>query len=247
MRIASYADVHRYCLGVNYDALPVNKPRCPVHNYHRDGALRFDGPVAEARVEEPTLKISGDAGRFDPLDEQGVDDFAPAGDLFRLMSNEQQGRLMDNLANAMGPVPEDIQRRQIENIFPEQIRPVELELRPVSASHRGGGYRPIRQRRLSGTCVNTGFRAARCRAVCRDPPDYSTCRYPRDCDAFFSMYEVSWRQSLVFKDMIVCTSRQEGRLANVEKYNFQTAVRCRGNISGTTYCRGWKLWRSWRL
>ena len=42
-RVFSYADAHRHRLGVNYEALPVNKPRCPVHNYHRDGAMRFDG------------------------------------------------------------------------------------------------------------------------------------------------------------------------------------------------------------
>ena len=42
-RIASYADAHRYRLGVNYEALPVNSARCPVHTYHRDGAMRFDG------------------------------------------------------------------------------------------------------------------------------------------------------------------------------------------------------------
>src|SRR5207302_8245250 len=39
-RIFSYADAHRYRLGINHDSLPVNKARCPVHNYHRDGAMR---------------------------------------------------------------------------------------------------------------------------------------------------------------------------------------------------------------
>jgi catalase len=29
-------------MGVNYDALSVNKPKCPVHTYHRDGHLRFN-------------------------------------------------------------------------------------------------------------------------------------------------------------------------------------------------------------
>ena len=40
-RIFSYADAHRYRLGTHYEALPVNAPRCPVHNYHKDGAMRF--------------------------------------------------------------------------------------------------------------------------------------------------------------------------------------------------------------
>ncbi|MBE8158916.1 MAG: catalase, partial [Betaproteobacteria bacterium] len=34
-RIFSYADAHRYRLGVNYEDLPVNRPQCPVHSYHR--------------------------------------------------------------------------------------------------------------------------------------------------------------------------------------------------------------------
>ena len=129
MRIFSYADAHRYRIGVNYDSLPVNRPRCPVHTYHRDGMMRFDenggdtvnyepnsfgGPVPDPAVKEPPLKISGNANRYDPLEGQGgVDDFKQPGDLFRLMTPEQQDRLMDNLAAALGPVPEDIQRRQI--------------------------------------------------------------------------------------------------------------------------------------
>ena len=52
-RIFSYADAHRYRLGVNYESLPVNKPRCPVHNYHRDGAMRFDGNDGGAVNYEP--------------------------------------------------------------------------------------------------------------------------------------------------------------------------------------------------
>lgn len=42
-RIMSYADAHRYRIGVNYAALPVNKPHSPVNTYHRDGQMRFDG------------------------------------------------------------------------------------------------------------------------------------------------------------------------------------------------------------
>lgn len=127
-RIVSYADAHRYRLGVNYESLPVNKARCPVHTYHRDGSMRFDGneggavnyepnsfggPVADARVQEPPLQISGDADRYDPLEGQGVDDFAQAGDLFRLMTEQQQNRLMDALAGAMTGVPQEIALRQI--------------------------------------------------------------------------------------------------------------------------------------
>jgi catalase len=125
-RIFSYADAHRYRLGVNYESLPVNKARCPVHDYHRDGAMRFDGngggavnyepnsfggPVEDPRFKEPPLRISGDAARYDHR--LGNDDYSQAGALFRLMSPAQQVQLMDNIAAALQGVPEAIQRRQI--------------------------------------------------------------------------------------------------------------------------------------
>ncbi len=125
-RIFSYADAHRYRLGVNYETLPVNKPRCPVHSYHRDGAMRFDGngggsvnyepnsfggPVEDPAVKEPPLKILGDADRYDHR--QGNDDYTQAGNLFRLLPSDEQDRLMDAIAGAMQGVPEEIVRRQI--------------------------------------------------------------------------------------------------------------------------------------
>ncbi len=127
-RIFSYADTQRYRLGVNHDRLPVNAPRCPMHSYQRDGQMRFDsndggsvnyapnsfgGPVPNESVMEPPLKISGDANRYDPLEGQGVDDFAQAGDLFRIMTPEQQKSLMDAIAAAMNGIPQDIATRQI--------------------------------------------------------------------------------------------------------------------------------------
>jgi len=125
-RIFSYADAHRHRIGVNADALPVNRPKCPIHTYHRDGAMRFDdngkgsvnyepnsfgGPVEDKRYKEPPLKISGDADHYDHR--IGNDDYTQPGDLFRLMSEAQKKALMDNIAAAMAGVPEEIVRRQI--------------------------------------------------------------------------------------------------------------------------------------
>ncbi len=127
-RVFSYADAHRHRLGVNYEALPVNQPRRPVHNYHRDGAMRFDGndggkvnyepnsfggPVEDHRFKEPPLPIEGPADRYDHR--AGNDDYTQAGNLYRLMTPEAQGRLMDAIAGAMKGVPEFIQRRQIDH------------------------------------------------------------------------------------------------------------------------------------
>lgn len=125
-RIFSYADAHRYRVGINADALPVNKPRCPVHNYYRDGAMRFDGnaggavnyepnsfngPAEDPHVKEPPLALSGAVDRYDHR--AGNDDYTQAGNLFRLMSQEEKERLMDAIAGAMQGVPVDIQKRQI--------------------------------------------------------------------------------------------------------------------------------------
>src|SRR6266404_2258560 len=126
-RIFSYADAHRYRLGSpNYIELPVNKPRCPVHTYSRDGFMRFDGnyggavnyepnsfggPVEDHRFKEPPFKISGDADRYDQ--HPGDDDYAQAGALFRLMTQDERERLYANTARAMKGVPEEIKLRWV--------------------------------------------------------------------------------------------------------------------------------------
>ncbi len=129
-RLMSYADAHRYRIGVNYAGLPVNKPQCPVHTYHRDGNMRFDGncggavnyepnsfsgPVESQQYREPPLKISGDADRYDHR--AGNEDYSQPGNLFRLMNAEQQAQLFSNIAEAMGGVPERIMQRQLVHFY----------------------------------------------------------------------------------------------------------------------------------
>ena len=126
MRILSYGDAQRYRIGANHQHLPVNAPKCPVRTYQRDGAMRFDGnnggavnyqpnsfdgPVDDAVHNEPPLTIGAVADRYDHRD--GNDDFTQAGDLFRIMSKDEQERLLNTIAGAMSGAPEDIQRRQI--------------------------------------------------------------------------------------------------------------------------------------
>ncbi len=126
-RIFSYADAHRYRLGTHYEALPVNAPKCPVHHYHKDGAMNFmpnkanpnayyepnsfGGPRQAPEFREPPLRISGDADRYDHR--EGNDDYSQAGALFRLFDEGQRQRLFQNLAAAMGGVPMEIVERQL--------------------------------------------------------------------------------------------------------------------------------------
>lgn len=127
-RILSYGDAHRYRLGVNYESLPVNRPKCPVHTYHRDGIMRsdgnsggktnyepnsFGGPEEDASYREAPLPLSGAAGRYDQREEG--DDYKQAGGLYRLMTPAEQQRLIDNIVGSMTSVPEEIQRRQIDH------------------------------------------------------------------------------------------------------------------------------------
>ena len=113
-RIFSYADAHRYRIGTHYEALPVNAPKCPVHHYHKDGAMRFTpnmpgdhyyepnsfgGPTQDPSFAEPPLRISGDAARWDHR--AGNDDYTQPGNLFRLFDDGEKQRLFDNIAAAM--------------------------------------------------------------------------------------------------------------------------------------------------
>jgi catalase len=127
-RIVSYADAHRYRLGVNYESLPVNRPRCPVATYHRDGYMRFDpdggasvnyepnsfgGPAEDPRFKEPPLRISGDADRYDHR--RGNDDYGQPGKLYRLLPEGERERLHRAIAGAMQGVSREIIQRQLSH------------------------------------------------------------------------------------------------------------------------------------
>ena len=44
---------HRYRLEVNFESLPVNRPKCLIHTYNRDGFMRFDENGGEGPNYEP--------------------------------------------------------------------------------------------------------------------------------------------------------------------------------------------------
>lgn len=129
-RIFSYPDAHRYRLGVNYQQLPVNAPRCPIFNYQEGGSMRFDfskdvspnyepnsfnGPKECPAFAEPPLKLEGDADRYNHR--EGNDDYTQPGNLFRLFTPEEKERLFGNIARHMTGVPQEIQLRQICHFF----------------------------------------------------------------------------------------------------------------------------------
>jgi catalase len=129
-RLMSYADAHRYRLGANFETLPVNRPQAPVNNYQRDGFMRHDdnggigpnyepnsfgGPQQDSAYDEPPFPVDGAGARYDHRD--GNDDYTQAGDLFRLMTPEEQQRLIDNIVAPLSTVPQYIQERQIVHFY----------------------------------------------------------------------------------------------------------------------------------
>lgn len=129
-RLFSYGDAQRYRLGVNHYQIPVNKPKCPFHNFHRDGAMRVDGNEgstlhyepnsygqwAESKeFVEPPLDLEGAAYHYDHREDE--DYYTQPGDLFRILSTEEQEVLFENTAAEIGGVERFIQERHIVNCY----------------------------------------------------------------------------------------------------------------------------------
>ncbi|MDF1819688.1 MAG: catalase [Immundisolibacteraceae bacterium] len=128
-RLFSYGDAQRYRLGVNHGQIPVNQARCPVASFHRDGAMRVDGNYGSTKayepnslglwqespeVKEPPLELSGAADNWD-YREDDDDYYTQPGDLFRLMTPEQQQALFDNTAAELADVDGMVRKRHIGN------------------------------------------------------------------------------------------------------------------------------------
>lgn len=127
-RLFSYGDAQRYRLGVNHHQIPVNAPRCPVHSYHRDGAMRVDANHGrtlgyepnsygewkeQPDYREPPLSVEGSADHWNHRED--ADYYSQPGALFRLMTPAQQQVLFENTARSVGGAPKEIQLRHIRN------------------------------------------------------------------------------------------------------------------------------------
>ncbi|WP_409294220.1 catalase KatA [Peribacillus sp. SCS-26] len=129
-RLFAYADAHRYRVGANANALPINRPKSDVNNYQRDGQMRFDnngggsvyyepnsfgGPSETAENKPAPHPVSGfaDSSSYDRNDH-----YTQAGDLYRLLNADERTRLIRNVVNAMKPVAlEEIKVRQIQHFM----------------------------------------------------------------------------------------------------------------------------------
>lgn len=125
-RLFSYGDAQRYRLGVNYNHIPVNRPRIPYAEFHRDGAMRTDGNFGatigyepnsydawnqQSHAAEPPLDLFGPADAWDPKDDAEDDTFYQPGNLYRLMTEPQRAALIANTATDIAAASENVKKR----------------------------------------------------------------------------------------------------------------------------------------
>jgi catalase len=127
-RLMSYADTHMYRVGVNHHQIPVNKPRCPVMHYMRDG----EGATAETYGSAPNYWPNTRAGTPMPNEQfldpawnlgqavvdrydstQDHDDFTQAGNLYRMFDDAHRDRLTTRIAGALADARREVQLLQL--------------------------------------------------------------------------------------------------------------------------------------
>lgn len=131
-RLFSYGDAQRYRLGVNHDQIPVNRPRCPMHSFHRDGQMRVDGnngatkgyspnSIGEWKTQPvasyPASPTEGISMRYNPYEDRTDDCFYQPGNLYRLMTEDKRELLIQNTVADMKPVTDNIKFRHAAHCY----------------------------------------------------------------------------------------------------------------------------------
>jgi catalase len=130
-RIFSYHDTHLHRIGANYEQLPINAPKCPVHSYNKDGAMTYrhagsqpvyapnsyGGPQADPGKELPTWWVeAAEIGRYAYEKHADDDDFVQPRALYRdVMGPTDRDHLVTNIvAHASDRVSPGVQVRVID-------------------------------------------------------------------------------------------------------------------------------------
>jgi catalase len=120
----SYADAHRARLGVNYQQIPVNRPKAPVRNYSKDGAMRIDNvsdpvyypnsfadaPAADGDTyaEHAVWAADGEMVRAAYTLHAEDDDFGQARTLLtEIMDDAARGRFVDTVSDNLAKLQRD--------------------------------------------------------------------------------------------------------------------------------------------
>ena len=125
-RIFAYHDAHRYRLGANYTQIPVNRPKCEVHNYQAGGRMNITphhpkgvnffpnsmhGPAPDATSGNDSFHghASSPAGRFKAA---GDDDFSQPGIFYeQVMDDAGRQRMLYNICSHLAKAGERIKLR----------------------------------------------------------------------------------------------------------------------------------------
>jgi catalase len=127
-RVFSYADTQRHRLGPNYLQLSVNRPKVPVENDQRDGAMQQESYAGTVNYEPNTL-ASGTPHETPTLPNEELmlsgkvvrqkigltNDFQQADERYRYLGKIDQDHLVDNIVDSLGKADKPIQSRMIAN------------------------------------------------------------------------------------------------------------------------------------
>lgn len=131
-RLMSYADTHLHRLGVNHHQVPVNKPRCPVMHYMRDGQgataetyagaanywpnTRPGSPMPNEAYTDPAWDLGkAVVDRYDSTKDH--DDFTQPGNLYRLFDEGQRDRLTSRIAGVLSQARKEVRMLQLCHFF----------------------------------------------------------------------------------------------------------------------------------
>jgi catalase len=115
-RVFSYVDAQRYRIGINYEMLPINQPKCPFHNNHNDGQLNFmhkneevnyypssidkkDKPAPASTSTMSQYDNTGPRVRCDYQMEQ--EEFRQPGERYRSFDDDRKGRFQTQVLKWM--------------------------------------------------------------------------------------------------------------------------------------------------
>jgi catalase len=129
-RIFSYHDTHLHRVGTNYEQLPINAAKSPVHTYNKDGAMEYlhsgaqpvyypnayGGPEPDPSKALPSWWVeAGEIGYYAYEKHRDDDDFIQPGTLYReVMEPADREHLVTNIvAHASDGVSAEVQTRVI--------------------------------------------------------------------------------------------------------------------------------------
>jgi catalase len=141
-RMFAYGDSARYRNGANYDQLPINKPINEVHNYNKDGPMRYrhngnqavyapnsyGGPRAEPQhYREPSWFVeAAEIMRTAYVAHKDDNDFVQPGTLYRqVMSPTERDHLVGNI---VGHLSQGVERYIQERAVKSYWSPVDRDL-----------------------------------------------------------------------------------------------------------------------